>query len=114
MAGATKNPLLRRYWFEFDVPQRRHEAGTLDGEDTFAVRACGVTAFTLDDAVGLLRERVFRDGPLPPVRVLIEDADLTDVDMLAGVPVWRGIWSCRPAPRPPRRHGAPSSTASAG
>lgn len=78
---------LRRFWFEFapgsDVP-----AGLRLG--------CGVTAFDLDDARRMIRERVFR-GDAPPAVKIVEDVDVSSLDpghvlpnMFA--PNTRGVW----------------------
>ena len=72
---------LTRYWIEFDV---EHSHGY------------GVTAFTSDDALGLLRERVFSDE-LPPVARLVEDIDVSSLDaghVLPNMspPNRRGVW----------------------
>ena len=94
-----KNPLLKRYWVEFDVPPpRRPPPGViwLDGPDAWATRQCGVTAFTLDDALWLVQELVFKGAPIPPIRSVIEDVDVSALDrhvrpnILA--PIWRGVW----------------------
>ena len=49
--------VLRRYWFNFEKPV-----------EPAALRlGCGVTAFDYDDAVRLLRERVFGGRHVPKV-----------------------------------------------
>lgn len=81
----------RRYWFEFvfdpddhNVPVRlRH--------------GCGVTAEDYDDAVALMRDRLFDGQPLPPVSKMIEDVDIATLDgnyvlPNIGLPLIRGIW----------------------
>ena len=83
-----KNPLLHRFWIEF-------EPGS--GIAWPPRWACGVTAYSLDDAMQLLRLRVFRECDVPPVRKVVEDVDITTLDRghvrpNMGVPIWRGVW----------------------
>lgn len=79
--------MLRRFWFEFD----RSASNT-----AFVTPWCGVTARDLDDARFLLEQKVFKGG-LPPVAKLIEDVDVSTLDVEhvqrnMGLPNWRGIW----------------------
>jgi hypothetical protein len=80
--------MLRRFWFEFQFPE---------GEGPFGTRAgCGVTAYDLEDARRLLRERVFH-GELPPTQRVVEDVDVSTLDLghvLPNMyaPTQRGIW----------------------
>jgi hypothetical protein len=81
---------LRRYWFEFDAPKEHPHAAEI-------VMGCGVTAYHEDDAVVLLRQQMFEGDPLPPIRRVIEDIDVSTLDENhirpnMGVPVWRGVW----------------------
>jgi hypothetical protein len=87
-----KNPLLHRYWLEFD-----RAGGTEPLARRGLLLGCGVTAFTADDATQLVREFIFENEPIPPVARIIEDVDITTLD--AGhvrpnmnEPVSRGIW----------------------
>jgi hypothetical protein len=74
---------LRRFWFKF--------------EDHWASpRGYGVTAWTRDDAVEILRSQIFEGGEIPRASVT-EDVDVSELD--AGqvlpnmeAPNWRGIW----------------------
>ena len=82
---------LRRFWFEFDLTvEDEHPAGILLG--------CGVTARSYEDAVVLLRERVWEGRELPSIRKVIEDVDISSLDRahvlpnLVMPPVWRGVW----------------------
>lgn len=86
--------LLRRYWFEFEICE----------DDVFRYpsyaglgRGCGVTAYDQNDALLLLREHLFREDPLPQIRKVIEDVDVSALDGShvlpnIGVPTWRGVW----------------------
>jgi hypothetical protein len=78
---------LRRYWFEFAV-NRALPPGVRLG--------CGVTAYGLDDATQLLRERVC-GGETPPIVVVVEDVDVSRLDsghVLPNMhpPTHRGVW----------------------
>jgi hypothetical protein len=58
---------------------------------------CGVTAWSHEDALRLLRERVFVRQPLPPVRRCVEDVDVSTLDpghVLPNMadPTRRGVW----------------------
>ncbi|QQR45582.1 MULTISPECIES: hypothetical protein [Myxococcus] len=88
----VKNPLLHRYWLEFDRG---------DGTEPLACGAlflgCGVTAFTADDAKRLVRESIFGDEPMPSMARIIEDVDITTLDDASvrpnmHEPISRGIW----------------------
>jgi hypothetical protein len=79
-----------RYWIEFE----RSVATTLPPGTTLGI---GVTAFGKDDALALVRQRVFDDGELPRIAVLIEDVDVPTLDaghVLPNMapPVERGVW----------------------
>jgi hypothetical protein len=81
---------LKRYWFTFALTLAdEHPSGTLMG--------CGITAFSKEDALDLLKRRVFQEGPLPTIKSLIEDVDVSALD--AGhvlphmhSPSERGVW----------------------
>jgi hypothetical protein len=67
-----KNPLLHRYWIEFEVAPGR----------AFPPAACGATAHSVDDALELIRERVSNPEPLPAVSRVVEDMDVSEPDRL--------------------------------
>ena len=76
---------LRRFWFSFE------------GLPSFSVLnvGCGVTAYTYDDALHLLKDRVFAQS-LPACSV-IEDIDISTLDENhvrpnMGVVTQRGVW----------------------
>ncbi|HKT12770.1 MAG TPA: hypothetical protein VJW77_13185 [Terriglobia bacterium] len=82
--------MLRKYWFEFDLSQS--PAPTAGPEP-----CCGVTAYDYEDALALLKENVFREGDLPPIRNVVEDIDISALDekrvrSKIGIPVFRGVW----------------------
>jgi hypothetical protein len=75
--------LLHRYWIE------------LDREPPY--NRVGVTAYTCEDALDLLRENVFKDDPLPHVLSVIGEVDITTLDqnhfvINMGVCSRRGVW----------------------
>jgi hypothetical protein len=64
---------MHKYWVEFELTiTDPHPIGTLMG--------CGVTASTKDEALELLRERVFRAYPMPLITKCIEDIELSEPD----------------------------------
>jgi hypothetical protein len=82
--------MLRRYWFEFDLSQS--PAPAADSED-----GCGVTAYDYDDVLDLMKEGVFGESGLPPIRNVVEDIDISALDETRvrsriGMPVFRGVW----------------------
>ncbi len=81
---------LIRYWIEFDLSLNDpHPPGLLLG--------CGVTAYDYDDAMWLIRERVFAAAALPHIKNVIENVDISTLDanhvlVNMGTPLQRGIW----------------------
>jgi hypothetical protein len=78
---------LTRFWFRFRSIQP-HDSLRL---------GCGVTAYTHDDALSILRKTVFKDSDVPPVDEVIENVDIRSLDQKHVVPnmdppVWRGVW----------------------
>lgn len=58
---------------------------------------CGVTAFSYEDALDLLQDKVFTEKPIPPVSSVIEDVDVSTLDAdhvrpNMGNPLKCGIW----------------------
>ena len=92
---SLKNPLLHRYWIEFaSAPPRGAEGYILPSR---LARFCGVTAYTLDDALYLIREQLTLGRDLPPIREMIEDIEIATLDSghirpNMGEPFWRGVW----------------------
>jgi hypothetical protein len=93
--------LLRRYWIEFEVsPLSSIDLLAVVSESLYAwwIRRCGVTAFSQEDALNLIRQQLWLfEMPLPPIRNIIEDVDVSTLDPWRvlpqmGPPIWRGIW----------------------
>jgi hypothetical protein len=81
------NKLLTRYWFEFEY----------DGKWGLSTYRCGVTAFTYDDAINIMRKSVFQDNEMPVIKKCIENVDIRDLDQNHVVlnmrpPSIRGVW----------------------
>lgn len=79
-----------RYWFEFDLSN--YENPPLE-----IVRGCGVTAWSLEDALNIIKEKIFIDREIAPIKKCIENVDITTLQTNSklsnmGVPVWPGIW----------------------
>jgi hypothetical protein len=81
---------LRRYWIRFDVSMKdEHAPGTLLG--------IGVTAYSREDALQIIRDKVYKQEVLPPVADLIEDVSISELDAQHVVPnlgshFVRGVW----------------------
>lgn len=81
---------LVRFWIEFEQTiDDQPPPGTLIG--------VGVTAVDRDDALRLVAERVFEGEPLPPIKGLRTDVDLSTLDAGHVIPnmeppVRRGVW----------------------
>ena len=76
---------LHRYWFRFEKESLRMGLG------------CGVTAWTEEDAVALMRDGPFRGKPLPRVASVTVDVDVRTLDKShivpnIGSPNRRGVW----------------------
>lgn len=81
---------LTRYWIEFDIQQDAFYPSWLS-------KGCGVTAYSYLDAVQILRDQVFKDKPVPAIRTIIENVDISTLDTShvlpnMGMPVRRGVW----------------------
>jgi hypothetical protein len=82
--------MLTRYWFTFDLTLKQlPPPGTLLG--------CGVTAPSREAALQLLKDRVFRSDPLPPIKQCLEKVDIGTLDKghihpNRGDPEKPGIW----------------------
>ena len=81
---------LVRFWIEFEhTMEDQPPPGTLIG--------VGVTAVDQEDALRLVAERVFKGDPLPPIKRLRADVDVSTLDEGHVIPnmeppVRRGVW----------------------
>lgn len=85
--------MLHRYWFRFEGDARSLPAGLAMG--------CGVTARSRHEAAELIRQRVLSSDELPTVASVIEDVDVSTLDLEhvlpnAGPANVRGVWFPRP------------------
>ncbi|MCG8544492.1 MAG: hypothetical protein MJE12_09815 [Alphaproteobacteria bacterium] len=85
-----KNNLLHRYWIKF-------EFGADDERPPGFGFSCGVTAYTLDDALEIIKTQAFNGKDLPKIGTLIEDVDVSTLDRgrirpNMGIVIDRGIW----------------------
>jgi hypothetical protein len=85
--------LLTRYWILFDIPPDQPVS------IIWYRTGCGVTGYSYDDALDLLREFIFEPlgKELPSIRALLEHIDVSTVvenhiRTNISVPVWRGVW----------------------
>ena len=90
-----RNLLLHFYWIEFASPLPW--GGEELAPDTWFNKVCGVTAFTLDDALYVICAQRCCGRLLPPVSTAIEDFNLEALDpghvrRHIGVPIFRGVW----------------------
>jgi len=79
--------LLQRFWFSFspEGPGASHRLG------------CGVTAYSREDARGILQGTVFQGREMPAIAEVIEDVDILALDPKhvrpnMETPTWRGVW----------------------
>lgn len=80
---------LRRYWFRFAVNSAALPPGLRLG--------CGVTAYDYDDAMSILKAKVFAGGAVPAIDDVKEDVDVSQLDpghVLPNMlpPSDRGVW----------------------
>jgi len=82
--------VLKRYWLQFDVSlDDNPPPGVLIG--------CGVTAHHYDDAMDLVRAHVFKTEPMPEIKNVKENIDISLLDEKhvlpnMGNPAKRGVW----------------------
>lgn len=78
--------MYKRYFIEFEVDER-----------TMTMSRFGVTAMNLEDALEILSSSVFGNAMLPPIKNIVEDVNIEDLDQNHVVPnigsvFTRGIW----------------------
>lgn len=84
------NTILKRYWFEFEIESVFKVPGGIG-------LGCGVCAFSEDDAIRIMDEKIFTEIKRPPILKVIEDVDIRKLDQGHVIPnmlppVYRGIW----------------------
>ncbi len=94
MVRLPNNRGLHRYWIEFDA-REPHDRELLARR--YLLPGCGVTAWDEADAHRLISEHLFEGGPLPPIRSITPDIDISSLDANhvrpnMGIHVWRGVW----------------------
>ncbi len=82
--------MLRRYWLEFWRPGGRQLPTGLK-------QGCGVTAESYEDALRLVKKKIFVGQHMPLVDRIIVDVDVSTLDHEKVLPhmwapIWRGIW----------------------
>jgi hypothetical protein len=85
---------LVRFWFEFDISDAELRTHKRYGGLTLG---CGVTAYGYEDALLVLQKDLFRDEPIPAIKRVVENVDVSRLDANhvlpnIGVPTWRGVW----------------------
>ena len=88
----SKRKLLHRYWLRF--AQSDIDVASLP---QYFRLGCGVTAFSLDDALRIVRQHILNGSELPPPESVVEDVDVRTLDAGHVIPnmeepVSRGIW----------------------
>jgi hypothetical protein len=85
---------LHRFWFEFEVSE-----ASISKYPQYALArlGCGVTALDATEAERLISERVLAGAPLPPLKTLVVDVDISELDSghvrpNMGVPTLKGVW----------------------
>jgi len=82
---------MTRYWFEFDFKDYP------DNIPPGAYYGCGITAYNCDQAMLLLKNKVFKNKDLPKIFKLLENVDVSTLDQGVVIPNMRppsyiGIW----------------------
>ena len=81
---------MKRYWFEFNF----------SAEDKIPYGlpiGCGVTAFSYEDAIKIIREKIFASKKMPDTKKNIEAVDVSTLDQAHVIPNMRfpserGVW----------------------
>ncbi len=62
---------LVRFWIEFN---------TAEEKNTSLHFGCGITAWTYDDAINILKTTLFKNHTIPTIIKVIEDFDLNNLE----------------------------------
>ncbi len=81
---------MTRYWFEFDPTDISELPPGL-------ITGCGITAYDYNDALTLLKQKVFKGQGLPGLKEKRENIDIRTLDQGHVIPnmtdpTLRGIW----------------------
>lgn len=81
---------MKRFWFEF-------EKNNLENYPFGFGYGCGVTAFSREDAISILKEKLFNTIEMPNIKKCIENVNINDLDQGHVIPNMnppneRGIW----------------------
>jgi hypothetical protein len=84
------NNSYKRFWFEFELEQNI-------SYPWWVVANYGVTAIDYDDAISILKKKIFNTIDMPRIKKCIENVDIRELDQDHVVvnmnpPVYRGIW----------------------
>jgi hypothetical protein len=93
--GKTKRDILLN--FKVECPLCFPKLTIKDPHPVGTLLGCGVTASSMDDALAMLREQVFRSDSLPILEKCIEDVSTVDLDSKHVLPNCgdlskRGVW----------------------
>ena len=85
--------LLKRFWVTFEFTDKDRAESVIVGLGY----GCGVTAYSLDDAVVIIKRDLFINASMPEIREVVENVDLSTLDekhVLPNIrpPADRGIW----------------------
>lgn len=92
--------MLQRFWFKFVV-----------GPASATPLECGVTAYTFDDAVSILKGTLFAQGDMPEIGEVVDIRSLDRAQIRSNMesPLWRGVWYPKGHAFPADRRGLRSS-----
>ncbi len=84
--------MLRRFWFQFDIGPR-----DFSWPRTVLRAGCGVTGFSEEDCVAMIKDRIMKSQELPGIVKVVSDVDVRTLDANhvipnMSVPTVRGIW----------------------
>ncbi len=86
----ARNKYLIRYWIHFGCPDRTNVAAPIQ-------KHYGVTAYSEEDAISILRSEVFCEAPMPPIVEIRPNVDVSTLDSGHVLPnigdvTRRGVW----------------------
>lgn len=81
---------IKRFWFEFEIDNvSLYPSGIGCG--------CGISAYSYQDAIAIIKQEVFKDIEMPKIKKYIENVDIRDLDKGHVIPnmkppIYRGVW----------------------